>query len=100
MPCASPLATYLLASLTVLLSLSSIATTTYPSELSVGDGRGSITATRLSKLMSVGLVDPLETPVILVVVMVRRVFKTSNIGCGDGIIISRRRRSTSMQQQQ
>ena len=99
MPCASPLATYLLASLTVLLSLSSIATTTYPSDLIVGDGRGSITATRLSNLMSVGLVDPLETPVILVVVMVRRVFQTSNIFCGDGIIISRSCRSTSMQQQ-
>ena len=53
----------------VLPLLSCNATTTYPSELNSGDGRASITATRFSKLISLGLVDALETPATLVVVM-------------------------------
>ena len=97
MPCASALATYLLASLTVLPLLSSSATTTYPSELIGGASRsGSFTATHLSKLISVGLVDDLETPVILVVVMVKEVVKSvisvavmaSSSAAGAGIVVA------------
>ena len=96
MPCASPLATYLLASLIVLPLLSCNATTTYPSELNSGDGRASITATRFSKLISLGLVDALETPVILVVVMVKGVVKpvisvavmASSSAAGAGIVVA------------
>ena len=73
MPCASALATCLLSSLTVLPLLSSSATTTFPAELIGGDGSGSIPATRLSKLISVGLGDTLDTPVMLVVVMLKGV---------------------------